>query len=117
MSLRTPLENRRYKRYLKVYGSQPLNGLSAIREWTYWKLVKPVSPHNRHHTGHLMLVLKRKCDDIWQGTTNNEIYELWRDICQELDHEYHYLKINFEQMRSVDGYVHMHILVLKKKYQ
>ena len=117
MSLRTPLENYKYKRHLRKYGSTPLSDLPAIREWTYWKLVKPISKHNRHHTEHLMLVLKRPCGDIWQGTTNNEIYDLWRNVLPELDETYHYLKINFKLMRSVPDYVHMHVMVLKKKYQ
>jgi len=117
MSLRTPLENWKYKRHLRKKGSTPLCDLPAIKEWTYWKLVEPLSKHNRHHKQHLMIVLKRPCDDIWQGITNNEIYDLWRVVLPELDTEYHYFKINFKLMRSVHGYIHFHVMILKKRYQ
>ena len=117
MSLRTPLEDWRYKRFLKKGVPQPLNTLPAIQEWAYWKLVKPISKHNRHHKQHHMLVLKRQCGDIWQGVTNNEVMDLWRFVLPELDTRYHYVKINFKVMRSVGGYVHLHVLILKDRYK
>jgi hypothetical protein len=117
MSLRTPLENYKYKRHLRKYGSTPLCDLPAIREWTYWKLVAPISKYNRHHTDHLMLTMKRPCDNFYEKATNNEIYELIRVVLPELKKDWHYLKINFDQMISVPDYVHFHVLKLKKRYQ
>ncbi len=117
MSLRTPLEQFRYKRILNKQGSYPLCDLPAIREWNYWKLVTPISKHNRHHTDHLMIVLKRPCSDIWQGIHYYELAELWRIVLPSLDNEHHYFKINFKLMRSVHGYVHFHVMKLKKRYQ
>lgn len=117
MSLRTPLENWKYKRFLKNSGSQPLNELPAIREWVHWKLVKPISAHNRHHTEHMMLVMKRPCDDFYSKATNYEISELVREVLPELRKDYHYWKMNFDQMISIPEYVHLHIMILKKKYQ
>lgn len=116
MSLRRPLDQWKYTRYLKSGRSQPLNELPAIQEFTYWNLVEAGFKHNRHHTEHLMLVLKRPHCDIW-NITNNEIYELWREIFPALDNNYHYVKINLKQMRSIHGYVHIHVLNLKRRYQ
>ena len=67
----------------------------------------------------MMLVLKRQqsCDDMFDGLTNNEWMEILRSVLKDLDTEYHYFKINFKERRSVGGYVHFHVLVLKRKYK
>lgn len=117
MSLRTPLQSWKYKRHLSKHGSAPLCDLPAIKEWHYWKLVEPLSKHNRHHKQHLMIVLKRPCDNMFDKLTNNEWMEMLRSVLKDLDDEYDYFKINFKSMRTVNGYVHYHVMVLKKRYK
>jgi hypothetical protein len=117
MSLRRPLDEWRYRRYLKSGNTTPLNELPVLFEWKYWILVEAGFKHNRHHNKHLMLVLKRQCDDVWQGVHFYEIAELWRVILPSLEQEFHYIKINLKKMRSVHNFVHIHVLTLKRRYR
>lgn len=54
---------------------------------------------------------------MFDKLTNNEWMEILRSVLKDLDDEYHYFKINLKAMRSVNGYVHFHVMILKRKYQ
>ena len=113
MSVRTPEMDALYQADKEAGRTVALCDLPAIKEWYYFKFVNCKYYHNRICTeNHYMIVLKRKCPDWWQGMTNNEIMELFRVIIPELDPKekgHHFMKLNFEAMRSVSEYPHWHV--------
>lgn len=116
MSVRTDQMEDRYTAAKAAGTLVPLHKLVAVKDYTYWKLVHNMFPHDKLNTRHYMVVLKRECPDIWQGLTNNEIYELWREILPSLDKEFHYFKLNGAALRSIQNVPHIHVCDHKEEY-
>jgi hypothetical protein len=110
MTARTEKTEQAYQEARARGDLQALDEIEPIREWTHWKLVENRFPHDKLNCRHFILALKRKVapEDYW-GLTEYELYELWWDIFPEVDNEFHYVKINLAELRSVNNVPHLHL--------
>lgn len=115
MTARTEATERAYQQARKNGTLDNLIDVEPVREWTHWKLIENRFPYDKLNTKHFMVVLKREPESYW-ALNEYELYELWWDIIPELDNEFHYLKINLQQLRSVNGIPHIHVCDHKPEF-
>lgn len=118
MSLRTKKMEQIYAdaraaKTLMPLAQEPI--VEGAPEFAHWKIVANRFPHNRHHSKHVMVVLKRDCalDDV----ALVELSELWHTVVPWADAHYDYVKLNLSSMRTVNHTPHLHLLSLKPEYK
>lgn len=118
MSLRSPDMEERYKQAKKDGQLIPLASeakLAGAPDFDYWKVITNRFPHNRHHTVHMLVVLKRDCDVL--EVSLEELEELWFGVLPWADNTFDYVKFNLSSMRSVNNTPHLHLYILKAPYK
>lgn len=115
MTARTEQMEAKYQKAKKDGTLVPLHLEKKLKEWEYWILIDNRFPHDKLNTRHHMVVLKRDCQDIW-AITEPELAELYYKILKWADARYHYAKLNFAKLRSVNGILHIHLCDHKEEY-
>lgn len=89
--------------------------LRGAPDFQYWKIIANRFPHDRHHSAHVLIVLKRDCpvDKI----SLEELEELWFGIFPWADKVFDYVKLNLSTLRSINHTPHLHLCVLKPDYK
>lgn len=115
MTLRTKKMEHKYT-MAKLNGDlKPLLEEEPIVEFSYWKIVLNRFPHDKHHRKHILIVLKRECEVF--KISPDELQELWYDVLPWAETQgWHYTKLNFQVLRSVNHTPHLHLLTLKPEY-
>lgn len=118
MSMRTPETEQKYR---EARAAGTLIGLENEPDapgtplFTYWRVVENKFPHDRHHTKHLLVILKRKCR--FDELSLAELQELWHSVIFWADDKFDYIKFNFASVRTVPNIPHLHLLTLKGEYK
>ena len=115
MTMRTPETEAKYATDRLNNNLTPLNKVEPMKEWRFWKLIENSYPHDRHHTVHHMLVLKRPRPNVWRIN----LFE-WLELCrilEEVNPQYDYWKVNFSALQSIKNLPHIHLCVLKSEYK
>lgn len=118
MTMRTKEMEARYNAAREAGRLVPLGQeieLTGAPTFHYWKLVANRFPHDRHHTRHILIVLRR--DGPIEDVTLEELEELWYRIVPWADDYFDYVKLNLKSLRSVNTTPHLHLLVLKPEYK
>lgn len=118
MSLRSPEMEDRYQQAKKDGQLIPLASeakLAGAPDFDYWKIIANRFPHDRHHTFHILVVLRRDC--AVHEVSLEELEELWFSILPWADRTFDYVKFNLSSMRSITQTPHLHLYVLKKEYK
>ena len=93
-----------------------LHEIAPTKVWSYWRLVPNRFPHDKLNRKHLMIVLNRECDSLWD-ITDFELKQLWRTILPYLDDKYDYFKINGKALRSINNVPHLHVCVYLDEFK
>lgn len=115
MTLRTKEMEHKYTMARVTGQLKELIDEKSIHDFKFWKIVNNRFPHNKHHQRHVLVVLKRTCSV--EQVSLEELGELWYEVLPWAEEQgYHYTKLNFSVLRSVNHTPHLHLLTLKPAY-
>ena len=89
--------------------------INEAPEFKYWRIIHNRFPHDRHHTTHHLIVLKRDCDA--NKLSDAEIIELHRRVIVWAESRYDIMKLNMPGLRSIKLTPHYHLMSLKEDYK
>lgn len=116
--MRSPEMEDKYKKARENGELVPLSQepqVPGAPDFHYWKIVSNRFPHDRHHTRHILIVLKRDCG-VYQICLE-ELEELWYQVMPWAEDKFDCLKFNMRSLRSVNQTPHLHLLVIKDEYK